>query len=91
VVGLMIYLGIDRAKDAYVRRVAALSCLGFFKGATIGPLIQLTVHIDPTIIITAFLATSTVRFVSLFLRFFVAFVVRLLACLFVIALFFFSI
>jgi Bax inhibitor 1 len=42
------------------RKYAFLVALGFTEGATIGPLVQAIIDIDPSIITTAFAATSAV-------------------------------
>jgi len=59
-VGLMIYLAVDRQKQEYRRRLAVIAGFGFFKGMSLGPLMNHTLHVDPSIIITAFLATTTI-------------------------------
>jgi FtsH-binding integral membrane protein len=59
-IGLMIYLALDQNKTEYPRRIAALSAFGFFQGASLGPLMAQALHVDPSIIVTAFLATTTI-------------------------------
>jgi len=50
----------DRQKEEYTRRLAVIACFGLFKGMSLGPLMQHTLHVDPSIIVTAFLATTTI-------------------------------
>jgi FtsH-binding integral membrane protein len=59
-VGLMIALAIDANKQDTTRRLAIVALFGAFKGMSIGPLLAHTVHVDPSIIVTAFLATTTI-------------------------------
>jgi len=59
-IGLMCVLGFDKDKDAYVRRIATLGALGFFQGCSLGPLVERALHVDPSILVTAFLATTTI-------------------------------
>jgi len=59
-IGLMIYLAIDSDKLNYPKRLAVVAAFGLFKGMSIGPLMQLTLRVDPSIIVTAFLATTTI-------------------------------
>lgn len=54
----MILLAVDKNKEAVERRLAIMGAFGFFQGASLGPLIQATVQIDPSIIMTAFLGTT---------------------------------
>jgi FtsH-binding integral membrane protein len=59
-VGLMIYLALDQNKTEYPRRVAVLAAFGFLQGLSLGPLMSHTLHVDPSIVVTAFLATTTI-------------------------------
>jgi len=59
-IGLMIYLALDRNKEEYTRRLAVISAFGVFKGMSLGPLMEHTLHVDPSILMTAFLATTTI-------------------------------
>jgi len=59
-IGLMIYLALDRNKEEYGRRLAVIAGFGLFKGMSLGPLMEHTLHVDPSILITAFLATTTI-------------------------------
>jgi len=59
-IGIMIYLALDANKTEYTRRTAVLMCFGLFQGMSLGPLMNHTLHVDPSIIVTAFLATATI-------------------------------
>jgi len=59
-IGLMIYLALDKNKTEYTRRIGVLGAFGFLQGLSLGPLMSHTLHVDPTIIVTAFLATTTI-------------------------------
>lgn len=59
-VGLMIYLALDKDKTDYTRRIATVAAFGALQGMSIGPLMAHTVIVDPSIIVTAFLATTTI-------------------------------
>jgi len=59
-IGLMIYLALDQNKHEHTRRIAVLGAFGFLQGLTLGPLMTHTLHVDPSIIVTAFLATTTI-------------------------------
>jgi len=58
--GCMIYLAVDRSKEHVQRRLAMMGLFGFLKGCSVGPLIELALHVDPSILVTAFLATTTI-------------------------------
>jgi len=57
---IMAYLGTDADKRNTGKRVTLLGGFGFFQGCSIGPLIQMALYIDPSIIGTAFLGTACV-------------------------------
>eukprot|EP00823_Brevimastigomonas_motovehiculus_P001769 TRINITY_DN1240_c1_g1_i1.p1 TRINITY_DN1240_c1_g1~~TRINITY_DN1240_c1_g1_i1.p1 ORF type:complete len:239 (+),score=59.47 TRINITY_DN1240_c1_g1_i1:65-781(+) len=57
--GLMIYLGIERNATP-LKKSAILASTGLFQGLSLGPLIHMAVTIDPRILPTAFLATTTI-------------------------------
>lgn len=59
-VGVMIYLALDQNKTDYTRRTAALALFGVLEGLSLGPLVTHALHVDPSIVVTAFLATSTI-------------------------------
>jgi len=59
-VGLMIYLAMDQKKEEYTRRLGVIGLFGLFKGMSLGPLMEHTLHVDPSILVTAFLATTTI-------------------------------
>jgi FtsH-binding integral membrane protein len=61
-IGLLFLLAADR-EGSVPKRLALLGCFGFFQGASLGELINYALHVDPSILVTAFLAT-TVVFVS---------------------------
>jgi len=60
--GIMILLSMDR-EGSIPKRLALVTAFGFFQGATAGELVRYALHVDPSILITAFLATVVV-FVS---------------------------
>jgi FtsH-binding integral membrane protein len=57
---MLIWMQMDGNKTDDLRRTSMLCAFGFLKGASIGPLINVLVAIDPAIIMTAFLGTVTV-------------------------------
>jgi len=57
---LMFLLGFDKDKENIPKRLGIISAFGFFKGCSIGPLINLSFHVDPSILVTAFLGTVCV-------------------------------
>jgi len=42
------------------KRLGILAALGFFKGASVGPLIEYAMYVDPSIIVTAFLGAAMI-------------------------------
>jgi len=56
---IMFALGTDQEKNP-TKRVALLSAFGFFQGCSLGPLVELGLRADPSILITAFLGTTCV-------------------------------
>ena len=59
----MCWIYADQDKENVQKRISQLCGFGVFQGLAIGPLIQLAVMIDYTIVITALLCTTTI-FVS---------------------------
>lgn len=57
--GLMMWLSSESPANE-AKRVYIMISFGFFKGASIGPLIQHAMHVDPTIILTAFLGATAI-------------------------------
>jgi len=58
VIGLL-FLCMNKNQDS-TQRAGFLCLLGFFKGCSIGPLIDIVLDVEPSILVTAFLATTTV-------------------------------
>jgi len=58
--GCILWLGCDPNKTAYAKRTAILSFFGFMQGMGIGPLLQMAIDVDPSIILTALLATVAI-------------------------------
>eukprot|EP00455_Lapot_gusevi_P033491 TRINITY_DN3663_c0_g1_i1.p1 TRINITY_DN3663_c0_g1~~TRINITY_DN3663_c0_g1_i1.p1 ORF type:complete len:242 (+),score=100.64 TRINITY_DN3663_c0_g1_i1:66-791(+) len=56
----LIWLVVDPERNNPVRRVALLSLVALFKGCTLGPLVERALQIDPSVLVTAFLGTTTV-------------------------------
>jgi len=56
----MFLLAADREKQNIPKRLGIIALFGFFKGASLGPLIQYAIHLDPSILVTAFLGTTCV-------------------------------
>jgi FtsH-binding integral membrane protein len=56
----MFFLATDRDKTNIPKRLGVVAACGFFKGASLGPLIQHAFHTDPSILVTAFLGTTCV-------------------------------
>jgi len=59
-VGTMFYIATNRLSLQPQMRLASVAAFGLFKGMSLGPLLQHVMHIDPTIIVTAFLGTALV-------------------------------
>eukprot|EP00808_Paulinella_micropora_P003483 g25830.t1 len=47
-------------KENVAKRIGLVAAFGFFKGASIGPLCEVSLYIDPSLILVAFLATTAV-------------------------------
>lgn len=58
--GIMMLLGGDADKSFNNRRLGYLLAFGFFKGCSIGSLVETALYVDPGIIVTAMLMTTTV-------------------------------
>ncbi len=58
-IGLLVYLGMSSNKDASPLRLGAMGAFCFVNGLQFGPIIQRSLAIDPTIVITALLLTAT--------------------------------
>ncbi|XP_039252119.1 putative Bax inhibitor 1 [Styela clava] len=60
-IGLMIWLATTaHNKENQMKRLAILSAFGFTTGIGLGPLINLTIQINPQIVVTAFMTTSVI-------------------------------
>lgn len=59
VIGLIIWMSIT-PKEQISKRFAILLSIAFLQGVSLGPLIKLTIHIDPSIVVTAFLGTTSI-------------------------------
>ena len=57
---MLVWMQLDSNKTHDKKRMLMLCAFGFLQGATIGPLMDLIMIIDPAIIMTAFLGTVTV-------------------------------
>jgi len=60
VMGLLLFLRMDTDKDNVSKRMAILTSIGFFQGISLGPLMALTLDVNPSILVTAFLGTSVI-------------------------------
>lgn len=58
--GVMLWLATDQDKTNYAKRSGILLLFGLLKGFSLGPLIDLVLRVDPSILVTALLATTTV-------------------------------
>ena len=58
--GMMMLLGSDTDKSFNNKRLGYLLAFGFFKGASIGNLIETALYVDPSILVTAMLATTAI-------------------------------
>ena len=58
--GIMMVMGSDADKSFNNRRLGMLGAFGFFKGCSIGPLVEQALWVDPAIIVTACLMTTTI-------------------------------
>ncbi|CAN0261002.1 unnamed protein product, partial [Hapterophycus canaliculatus] len=59
----MMWLAAGEDKSNYPKRVSILLLFGALQGLSLGSLIDLVLHVDPSILVTSLLATTTV-FVS---------------------------
>ncbi|XP_070569540.1 probable Bax inhibitor 1 [Ptychodera flava] len=60
-IGLLILLGITpHTKENQVKRLGFLAGFAFFTGVSLGPLLDRVIEIDPSIISTAFMATTLI-------------------------------
>jgi FtsH-binding integral membrane protein len=59
-IGLMVWLTVDKDTQNINKRLAILSAFGFLQGCSIGPLVGTALDVDPSILVTAFLGTTTV-------------------------------
>ena len=57
---MLYWLHADQKKSETARRLLILNAFGFLKGTSLGPLIQMLIYVDPSIIITALLGTTVV-------------------------------
>jgi len=57
---LMYLLASDPDKSNVNKRLALISGFGFFQGVSLGPLVNAALVIDPSVLIVAFLATTTI-------------------------------
>ncbi len=53
-VGLLVLLAVDPDKNDVVKRLATMAAFGFFKGASIGPLIAYAAEVDPRFVVMYF-------------------------------------
>jgi len=58
--GLIILLSVQRHYPVTHRKFAIVMGIGFFKGCSIGPLLVLAAYVDPSLIVTALLATTAI-------------------------------
>ncbi|CAB1114518.1 unnamed protein product [Ectocarpus sp. CCAP 1310/34] len=58
--GAMVWLAADQDKNNNPKRVGILLLFGLLKGFSLGPLIDMVLHVDPSILVTSLLATTTV-------------------------------
>jgi FtsH-binding integral membrane protein len=57
---MMMVIGMQQDKHNTPKRIALVTAFGFFKGASIGPLCEVSLQIDPTLMLVAFLATTAI-------------------------------
>ena len=58
--GLSLYLAVDADKANVMKRTSILLGFGFFKGMSLGGLVELTLHIKPAIILVALTGTLVI-------------------------------
>eukprot|EP01041_Mallomonas_annulata_P004319 gene4320-8589_t len=58
--GMLFWLHVDQQKTAWLRRLSMLCAFGFLKGTSIGELVHVAIHVDPSIVVTALLGTVAV-------------------------------
>jgi len=58
--GLIFWLAFDSNKANQQKRLAMLAGFGFFKGVALGGLVEVVLEVDPSILVTAFLATCAI-------------------------------
>jgi len=59
-IGMIVWLGLDRDKSNYNKRLAILAAAGFFMGVSIAPLIQYALFKHPNLIVSAFVCTTAI-------------------------------
>jgi FtsH-binding integral membrane protein len=59
-IAMICWIHADKDKENIPKRMAQLCAFGVLQGTAIGPLINMAVHIDPFIVITALLCTMTI-------------------------------
>lgn len=59
-IGILMYMHYDRNKEDILRRTALLCAFGFLKGVGIGSLVEVALHMDPSIVIISTLGTMIV-------------------------------
>lgn len=59
-IGVLLYMGMDQDKTNYPKRISLLMGYSLLQGFSISPLIQYAAQVDPSLILTAFLGTSTI-------------------------------
>lgn len=57
---MLFIIGAQVDKENVPKRIGLVAAFGFFKGASIGPLCELALYVDPSIPLMAFLATTAV-------------------------------
>jgi len=60
VLGMLFWLQIDQKKTEWQRRLLMLCTLGFLQGTSVGPLFDMVIQVDPSIVVTALLGTTAV-------------------------------
>ena len=58
--GMLVWIGMDQDKNNLSKRLGMFAAFTLLQGASLGPLIELLLFVDPSILVTALLGTATI-------------------------------
>lgn len=58
--GVIVWIGMDQDKNNLSKRLGMFAAFTLLQGASLGPLIELLLFVDPSILVTALLGTATI-------------------------------